>query len=206
MIGRKISVDQFMGEVERDIPFYDQSGGGVTFTGGEPLQQKEFLHEVLLACKRQNIHTVVDTSGYTSWGTLRSILPLVDLFLYDVKHMDAKKHKQYTGVSNERILENLRNLSGAGACVRVRIPLIPGINDSDENLTECGEFLAGLPRLEGVEIMPYHEIGAVKYQNLGMHNKMGHTQLPSGELIDHSEEVFTKFGLRVFKRILGRNL
>ncbi len=146
MIGREMTIDQLMAEIERDIPFYDQSEGGVTFTGGEPMHQREFLEETLLACKEQQIHTTVDTSGYSSWENFRVIHPSVDLFLYDLKLMDAGKHKKYTSVSNRLILNNLQKLSSVRAHIIVRIPLIPGINDDDENLEVCGSFLAAITK------------------------------------------------------------
>ncbi|HSB67265.1 MAG TPA: glycyl-radical enzyme activating protein, partial [Anaerolineales bacterium] len=155
LIGREVDVDQLMAEIERDIPFYDQSVGGVTFTGGEPLLQMKFLDEILVACKKQHIHTTVDTSGYSSWANLQTILPIVDLFLYDIKLMDATKHLKYTHVSNRRILSNLEKLSAEGASIIVRLPLIPGVNDDEENLHQCGSFLASIRNLQGVEVMPY---------------------------------------------------
>ena len=206
MIGRMISVEQLLMEIERDIPFYDQSGGGVTVTGGEPLHQMEFLRHVLQACKNQHLHTTVDTSGYTSMENLISILPLVDLFLYDVKLMDAEKHARYTSVSNRKILSNLQKISMQGASIIVRIPLIPGINDDDTNLNQSGAFLASLPHLVGVELMPYHEIGVAKYQGLGMTYKMGSTVPPTTEQISKIEALFTSYGLRVIKHPSGRVL
>jgi len=199
IIGRTMSSDTLMAEIERDIPFYDQSAGGVTFTGGEPLLQAEFLQEILFACKKQHIHTAVDTSGYTSWRNINSILPLVDLFLYDVKMMDTKKHKKYTSVFNGKVLDNLQKLSGEKTTIKVRIPLIPGVNDDDENLRLLGSYLASLPRLEGVELMPYHEIGVAKYQALGMHYQMRDTISPTDEQIAYVEELLSGYHLPVIK-------
>jgi len=204
IVGREINLDQLMIELERDIPFYDQSGGGVTFTGGEPLQQRKFLQEALMACKQQNIRTAVDTSGSTAWGNFESILPLTDLFLYDVKHMDAEKHRLYTTVSNGKILNNLQKLSNVRANIIVRIPIIPGMNDDAKNLTACGAFLADLPHLEGVELMPYHEIGVAKYQALGMLYKMGDTVPPNTQQICEIEELFINYGVKVIRHSSGR--
>jgi pyruvate formate lyase activating enzyme len=206
MIGRMISVEQLLMEIERDVPFYDQSGGGVTFTGGEPLQQMEFLRQVLQACKNLHLHTTVDTSGYTSAENLLSILPLVDLFLYDVKLMDAEKHARYTSVSNPKILSNLQKISRQGASIIVRIPLIPGINDDDNNLNQIGAFLASLPQLVGVELMPYHEIGVAKYQGLGMTYKLGSIVPPTTEQISKIEALFANYNLRVIRHPSGRVL
>jgi pyruvate formate lyase activating enzyme len=199
LVGRKVTVGQLLIEIERDIPFYDQSGGGVTFTGGEPIFQKEFLQAALIACKERKLHTVVDTSGHTAWVNLHSILSLVDLFLYDIKIMDMNKHIRYTGLSNRQILANLQNLSDAGAHLLVRIPFIPGINDDDENLVACATFLAKLPSLDGVELMPYHDIGVAKYQALGMENKLSITKSPSSERVAEAEKILLSYHLPVIK-------
>jgi pyruvate formate lyase activating enzyme len=197
MIGSRVTAAQVMAEIERDVLFYDQSGGGVTFTGGEPMLQIEFLKETLLQCKQQHIHTTVDTSGYCSWEKFRSILPLVDLFLYDVKLMDESRHKKYTAVSNKLILNNLQRLSEKGARIIVRIPLIPGINDDDENIELCASTLANLPTLEGIEVMPYHDIGTAKYKALGMEYRLENLNRPTDELISRVEEILSSHGLAV---------
>lgn len=206
IIGRKVTVSELMEEIGRDIPFYDQSGGGVTFTGGEPLLQVRFLRDALLECKKQNIHTTVDTSGQTSWSNLLSILPMVDLFLYDIKHMDADKHVIYTSTSNRKIMNNLSNLAEEKAAIIVRIPLIPGINDDEQNLVQTAMYLASLPHLQGVELMPYHEIGVAKYQALGMQYKMGETPTPTNVQITSVEDIFSSYKLPVIRHPSGRIL
>jgi pyruvate formate lyase activating enzyme len=168
MVGRTITVEELVAEVERDIPFYDQSGGGVTFTGGEPMYQLEFLHEALRACKEKGMHTVVDTSGYAAWEEFEQVRSWVDLFLYDLKIMDETRHIKYTGASNRIILDNLRGLIHAGAHVIVRIPVIPGINDDEENIDRTLAFLASLPSEVDIELLPYHTISVAKYQAMGM--------------------------------------
>ncbi len=204
VVGREVTVEQLMGEISRDIPFYDQSGGGVTFTGGEPTMQPEFLNEALQACKHAYIHTAVDTSGQVSWTNLEALLALTDLFLYDVKLMDSEKHKKYTSVSNRKILDNLQKLSEEKAKILVRVPLVPGINDDRENLERCGEFLAGLPQLEGVELMPYHAIGQAKYQSLGMEYKLEGITPPTDGQIRQAEELLAGYSLKVINHANGR--
>jgi pyruvate formate lyase activating enzyme len=206
IVGHQIDMDQLMAEILRDILFYDQSGGGVTFTGGEPLLQMDFLREALLRCKEQNIHATVDTSGYTSWANLKTLLGLVDLFLYDLKHMDAEKHKRFTGVSNLKILNNLQDLSREGATIIVRIPILPGINDDEHNLAQSAAFLASLPHLEGVELIPYHEIGVAKYQALGMQFNLADTVPPTEPRINALEDQFSQYGLKVIHHPSGRAL
>ena len=204
MVGREMSVEQLMKEVERDIPFYDQSGGGVTFTGGEPMLQPEFLLEALKASKKQLIHTTVDNSGQASWTSLQSILPYTDLFLFDVKHMDSEKHKKYTSVSNQKILANLQRLAKEQVKMIVRMPLIPGLNDDLENLQRTGEYLAGLPHLEGVELMPYHAIGVAKYQGLGMDYRLENIIPPTDDHIGEIEDLLASYSLNVIKHSNGR--
>jgi len=204
IVGRIVSVDQLMEEIERDIPFYDQSKGGVTFTGGEPMFQREFLYESLLACKKQGIHTTVDTSGHSSWEGFEMISPFVDLFLYDLKLMDKIKHQQYTAVSNQMILDNLQKLSRAKAHIIVRIPLIPSVNDDVANIELSAEFLAGLPYLDQVELMPYHEIGLDKYQALGMKYKLIDTSPDTSQHIEEIETILTHYRLPVKAHFSGR--
>jgi pyruvate formate lyase activating enzyme len=167
--GRTIGVDELLQTVERDTPFYDQSGGGVTFSGGEPLAQPEFLMAALASCGRAGIHRAVDTSGYAEADVVRRAARLADLFLYDLKVMDPEAHRRCTGVDNARILGNLRFLSEAGAEVVVRMPLVPGVNDDPANIAATGEFLAGLPRRHPVDLLPYHDTARAKYTRLGLH-------------------------------------
>ena len=199
LVGRNVTVAEVMAEIVRDVPFYDQSGGGVTFTGGEPMAQVEFLKEVLVACREQHIDATVDTSGYTSWENLCSIVPLVDLFLYDLKLMDETRHIKYTSVSNMLIINNLRKLAEMGAHIIVRIPLIPGINDDDENIRLIGSTLVRLPSLVGAEVMPYHDIGTAKYQALGMKYKLPDINSPTDEQVLRVEEMLSGYGITVIK-------
>ena len=197
LVGYPISIDPLLKEILRDVPFYDQSGGGVTFTGGEPLFQLRFLVQALQACREKHIHTAVDTCGYTSWANFKPLLPLVDLFLYDLKLMDEEKHIRYTSLSNKLILSNLQKLSGAGAHLIVRIPIIPGINDDEQNLEQCATYLAGLLQLDGVALMPYHDIGKAKYQGLGMEYRLPNTKIPTKARVTEIEELFTHNNLPV---------
>lgn len=186
--------------VEREIPFYDESRGGVTFSGGEPLMQPTFLSILLKACRAQEIHRVVDTSGFANWNVFERILEDVDLFLYDLKHMNSVRHREVTGVPNDVILENLRRLSAAGAKCIIRIPVIPGINDDEKNLLESGEFLAGLLHIEHVELMGYHDIAQAKYEALGRQYGLIETKPPTEAVMHHALEVLTSFGLNVRSR------
>ena len=196
IIGEKLTAKEIIKEIEKDLVFYEESGGGVTFSGGEPLGQSEFLESLLNCCQEKKIHTAVDTSGYISWEILNKISPKVDLFLYDLKIMDSKKHKKYTGVSNEIILENLEKLSLVHNNIFVRFPVIPGINDDYQNIKKIGEFLSSL-KIAQVNILPYHYIGKDKYRRLGRIYKLTSTQPPSEGKLAQVSAVLKKFNLNV---------
>jgi pyruvate formate lyase activating enzyme len=166
IVGQEMGVDQVMGEVERDVAFYDQSGGGVTFSGGEPLTQPDFLLALLQACREREIHTALDTCGYAAWETLDRVRGYVNLFLYDLKVMADARHRQFTGVSNERILGNLRALAEQGHEIILRVPVIPGVNDDEESIWQIGQFATSLPQLRRVDLLPYHHTAADKYERL----------------------------------------
>ena len=196
MIGKKMTIEEIIKEVEKDLVFYEESGGGVTFSGGEPLGQSEFLESLLNCCQEKKIHTAVDTSGYVSWEILSKISSKVDLFLYDLKIMDSKRHKKYTGVSNELILENLKKLSSVHNNIFVRFPVIPGINDDYQNIKEMGEFLSSL-KIAQVNLLPYHYIGVDKYRRLGMTYKLADIQPSSEEKLSKISVILRKFNLNV---------
>ena len=162
--------------------------------------QPRFLSALLQACRQQEIQTVVDTSGFANWNVLEQIREDVDLFLYDLKHMDSVRHREVTGVPNELILENLRRLSAAGAKCFVRIPLIPGINDDEKNLIESGKFLASLSHLEGVELLGYHDIAQAKYEALGREYALVDTRPPAEAEMRNAAEVLRSYGLSVVLR------
>ena len=195
--GVEMTVAEVLAEIERDVPFYDQSGGGATFSGGEPLNQRKFLAELLRECKAREVHTVVDTSGYAAWEVIDSIRGDVDLFLYDLKLMDDVRHQKFTGVSNKLILSNLRRLADNGQQIEIRIPLIPGINDDAENLEQTAAFIAELPNIIGVELMGYHDIAAAKYESLGMVYPLPNTAPPSENVMQKAAVYFENTGLNV---------
>jgi len=197
VVGREMTVLQVINEIERDTVFYEQSDGGATFTGGEPLAQPRFLLDLLSACRNRTLHTTVDTSGFAPWPILDEIRPLVDLFLYDLKLMDNTRHLQWTGVSNTDILSNLRQLSEVGSRILIRLPLIPGINDDGENLRQTGEFLASLPHVPPVELVPYHNMAEAKYAGLGRGYGMEEICPPTHEQMQAHIALLTGYGLQV---------
>ncbi len=196
-VGRAVTVDELIATIMRDRPFYQESGGGVTFSGGEPLGQPEFLLDLLHACRDRGIHTTVDTSGYAPAETIAAIAELVDLFLYDLKLIDDDAHRRYTGVTNRPILDNLRLLSDIGATVIVRVPVIPGITDSEDNIDGIARFVAALPRPYPVDLLPYHRAGIDKYARLGMPYRLADTPIPSHARMEEIAEIFLRHKLTV---------
>jgi pyruvate formate lyase activating enzyme len=165
--GRTLTVDEVLAEVERDRPFYLESQGGMTVSGGEPLHQPEFLLALMSEARARGLHTALDTSGYGPWAALDHVRPFVDLFLYDLKLVDDARHRRYTGVSNASILANLRALSAAGHRIVLRMPVLTGVNDDDDNVRAAAVLAAGLEGLERVALLPYHPLGADKYPRVG---------------------------------------
>ena len=165
--GKTYTVDELFNIIIKDKIFYETSGGGVTFSGGECLLQQDFLCEILEKCKAAGIHTAVDTAGHIHWNVFEKVLPYTDLFLYDMKAFDCNIHRKYTGVSNECILENLKKLFEAGANMWIRIPVIPGVNDTVKEMQKIKNFLTPYNPSK-IELLPYHRMGEHKYTALGM--------------------------------------
>ena len=183
---RPVSVRELMEEIEKEIVFFDESGGGVTFSGGEPLMQPVFLQSILEECKKLDLHTALDTTGYASPQHLESVMDLVDLFLYDLKLIDEERHIQYTGVSCQPILENLKRLINHQKDVTIRFPLIPSITDTEENIVELGDYLSSLNRIKTIHILPYHKTASEKYRRLHREDKMKGIEPPAAERIEAS--------------------
>jgi pyruvate formate lyase activating enzyme len=196
-VGRQLTAGELLGEIQKDIPFYDTSGGGVTFSGGEPLMQAEFLIELLKLCGAEHIHRAVDTSGYASSDTLMAVAEHSDLILYDLKVMDSGKHERFTGLPNHLILDNLRHLAGKPVDLIVRIPLIPGVNDDVQNLDCTGSFLKRLAGAVKVQILPYHDFQNAKYDRFEMPYRTGKIPLPTGDLLLKAKNRLENFGLEV---------
>lgn len=196
VIGSKMTVDEVMKEVEKDNIFYEESGGGVTFSGGEPFMQHEFLKGLLIRCKKKGIHTTVDTCGLVKSDILTEMSGLIDLFLYDLKIMDEAKHIKYTGASNNIILDNLEKLVKLRNRIFIRIPIIPGIND-DENIDATAKYLASLNGIEQINILPYHNIAMEKYKRIGEEYSLSEIKTPSDEKMNEILEKFQSYGFKV---------
>lgn len=196
--GIDYTVDALVERVCKDIPFYDKSGGGVTISGGEPLCQAEFTLEALKALKARGVHTAVDTTGYVKPEIIDAVLPYTDLFLYDLKHMDSHDHNIVVKVPNERILDNARRIAEAGGKMQIRIPLIPRFNDSEENLAATMRFCKELGEaVTMVQLLPYHNLGVMKYQRLDEDAKVMEAIPHTQERIDAMAEFCRSFGLPI---------
>ncbi|MBN1316219.1 MAG: glycyl-radical enzyme activating protein [Anaerolineales bacterium] len=197
IVGKEMTVAQVMDQIERDVAFYDQSGGGVTFSGGEPLMQPHFLLALLRACRDKEIHTAVDTCGYAAWETIDAIREYVDLFLYDLKLLDEARHREFTGVSNTGILANLIALSKRGHNIVLRVPIIPGISDDPEIIGQIGAFAAALPQVHPIDILPYHHTAQAKYARLGRTYAFPASRAPSPERMAELARVMQELDLKV---------
>ena len=197
MAGEWVTVEQIVDIIRRDTVYYKNSGGGVTFSGGEALGQPGFLAACLERCRHEGIHTAVDTSGFAQWTVFEKMLPLADLFLYDLKEMDSRKHEEMTGVGNEVILENLERIDERGSPVWVRVPLIPGYNDSSENLIKIAEFTRSLTNVEKISLLPYNGAAGAKYSFLGreygLEDLDGYTNRQKTDLL----KLFSSVGVEV---------
>lgn len=199
-VGREMTPEELLGEFRKEQIFMEESGGGVTFSGGEPLMQPDFLAETLALCKREKMHTAVDTSGFAPWSVFEKIIPHTDLFLYDLKVIDDNLHRKYTGVSNRLILENLIRLSSEKQCIRIRIPMVPEITFTPENIGACVSFLEKLPApADGVDLLPYHNTASHKYRRFGVENRFEKLEpLPREALFDVKQQFETAgFDVRI---------
>lgn len=194
VVGQRISPGDLLQTIEKDTIFYDESGGGVTLSGGEPFYQVDFLEELLPLLKEKGFHVAVDTSGYTSYAVLYHLKQFIDLFLYDVKHMDPEVHKRHTGVSNRLILENLKNLTETGVHVVLRMPFIPGVNDDEGHLQLLAEFISSL-NLKGIHLLPYHRMAVEKYRRLAKRAPFSTVVTPSLEKLKETLSYMKDHGI-----------
>jgi pyruvate formate lyase activating enzyme len=194
IIGREVTVDEVITEIEKDRIFYDESGGGATFSGGEPLMQPDFLDNLLNSCQTHDISTTLDTCGYASWEIIEKIKDKVDLFLYDLKMIDDKKHQKYTGVSVSPILSNLKKLDNDGKNIIIRFPVITGITETEENINQLAEWITKLESIKEINLLPFHKIGYSKYEKLNRENKLLNLNPPSSERLDHLVDTFRELG------------
>jgi len=199
LAGRWMSVPDVLAEVLKDELFFDESGGGITLSGGEPLMQASFVEALLVACRNRRLRTAVDTCGHAPTEVLRRVRENVDLFLYDLKLMDSDRHRQFTGVGNALILRNLKMLAEDGSAVIMRIPVIPGVNDDADNLSALSAFLLPLG-LRRIDLLPYHRIASDKYNRFHLPYTMGGVDPPTAE---HMQAIAARLGRDGFNVRIG---
>jgi pyruvate formate lyase activating enzyme len=195
--GKEVAVAEVLEEVEKDNVFYDESGGGVTFSGGEPLSQPLFLEALVDELKSRGVRTALDTSGFASREALEKVAAKVDLILFDLKLINEVKHKKYTGVSNRVILDNLRALSQFNTEICIRIPLIAGVNDDADNISGTSDFVRSLKNVGRISLLPYHKGGCQKYDRLGKVVSGDGLSSPSEERLREIHDFFEASGFAV---------
>ena len=200
IIGYEITIPELMKEINKDRLFYEQSGGGVTFSGGEPFFQEEFLLEALKRCREDHISTAIDTSGYCDSKAMLKAAETTGYFLYDIKLMDSEKHKEFCGVPNDIIIKNLELLSGTKTKILLRIPVIPTINDNMEEMSGIFEFIKGFTNIETIHLLPYHNIQTGKYEKIGKRYEL--PDIP-GDESPNMNEIMSLFNARFRTKVGG---
>ena len=196
IVGKDVTVDEIMPEILADDNFYRRSGGGVTLSGGEILGQPDFARDLLRACKEYGLHTAVESTANAPYETIEKILPYLDLYLMDIKHMDSAKHKEYTGAPNERILENAKKLATSGVELIIRTPVVPGFNDTAGEIRAISKFAATLPGVKEHHLLPYHRLGQDKYAGLERNYSLKDIEPPSQERMEYLLSVAEESGLK----------
>ena len=197
LVGEFYTVKELIEVVEKDRIFYEYSGGGVTVSGGEPSAQSDFVISFLRSCKEVLLHTALDTCGYCDWSKLETILSYTDLVLFDLKHSNVEKHRETTGVNPSLIFENLFKISDLKKPIWIRIPIILGVNDSDETIDALGEIIRKLNEVKRIDLLPYHPLGRDKYEKLGLPYCLGDINSPTGELMNELKVILRAKGLPV---------
>jgi pyruvate formate lyase activating enzyme len=195
-VGKDVTVADIMPEILADLPYYRRSGGGVTLSGGEVLAQADFAAELLKACKAAGLHTAIESTANAPFSDIEKLLPYLDLYLLDIKHMDSKKHEEYTGAPNERILENARLIARSGVELIIRTPVIPTFNDTDWEIKAIADFARSLGTAHEYHLLPYHRLGTDKYKGLGRAYALESIEPPEKERMLHLLSVAETSGLK----------
>lgn len=200
--GKEYTTEELYKEIEKDKPFYEIYGGGVTFSGGEPLTHGDELRDIAKMCKEKGISTMVESCGFAKFEGFKDALPYIDGMFMDIKHIDSEKHRELTGQGNELILENIRKISEGGMPITIRTPVVPGYNDDVENIRAIAEFVGTLPTVREYELLAYHNLGESKYKSLGRAYELHDVKIPSNEhmreLVKAANEVLAKYNKECF--------
>lgn len=197
MSGRELEVSEVMEEVIQDIDYYKNSGGGVTLSGGEVFVQADFAFEVLKQCKELGINTAIESNMNSNWETMEKVLKVTDLIMLDIKHMHSETHENWTGIINNRILENIKRLSDENISMIIRTPIIPGVNDTEESVVEIASFVSTLPNVVYYELLNFNPLGDAKYKALSIENKLEHLRPLSDERMNELKEAAKQFDIVV---------
>ena len=195
-VGRDVTAGEVFEEVERDYMYYKRSGGGLTLSGGELLTQPDFAVALLALAKDHGINTAIESTAFADFSVIQKILPHLDLYLMDIKHMDSDKHKAFTGQPNDKILENAQRIARSPVKLIIRTPVIPTFNDTEEEIRAIAKFAASLPGVEEMHLLPYHRIGTDKYKGLNRDYTLSHIEPPSKEHMEKLLDVVNSCGLR----------
>lgn len=179
LTGKLMTVDEVVEEVLRDRIFYEMSNGGVTLSGGDPVVQHDFSQAILERCKAQGLHTAIETAANCQWNDLATLLPVTDLIMMDIKHLDPNRHREVTGISNERILDNARQLAQTNKPLIIRVPVVPTVNDTPEEIGAIAQFVRSFPNLQYLELLPFHRLGESKYHALGLNYHASKLRTPT---------------------------
>ena len=198
IVGRSMTINEVIEEIQKDTLFYQNSGGGVTVTGGEPLMQADFVRELLKRSQQKGIHTAIETCGHAKWSDFKRVLQYLDLVLYDIKHMDTRRHKELTGVGNRLILQNARRIAESGKEMVIRVPIIPECDDSPENVRSIAEFARTLKGVKEIHLLPYHRLGESKYDRLGKTYQLGGIKSLDKESLAGPKEVIKSYRFEVY--------
>ncbi|MGB8453556.1 MAG: glycyl-radical enzyme activating protein [Anaerocolumna sp.] len=196
IIGKDVTVEEVMDEIKKDLPYYRRSGGGVTLSGGEALCQPEFAVALLKACQDYGIHTAMESTGFADFKVIKKYLPYLDVYLMDIKHMNSRKHDEFTTKPNELILENARKIAETGAHLIIRVPVIPTFNHTKEEIIDIAVFAKTLPGVQELHLLPYHRLGQDKYEGLGRKYTLAHLEPLSNEYMEELLEAATASGLQ----------
>ncbi len=195
-VGRDVTVEEIMPELLADVHYYRRSGGGITLSGGEILGQPDFARDLLRACKENGLHTAVESTANAPFESIEKILPYLDLYLMDIKHMDSEKHKEFTAAPNERILENAKRIADSGVELIIRTPVVPSFNDTAEEIRAISKFAATLPGVKEHHLLPYHRLGSDKYAELGRNYALKEIEPPTKERMEYLLSVAEESGLK----------
>ena len=204
LVGKEMTTNEVMQEVRRDIPYYNNSNGGVTISGGEPLVQHQFTYALLVRCKAENIHTAIETNLLQSWQRIKRILPLLNLLIFDIKTFDAELHKKWVGVSNAKVLENAQRLADTQTDIIVRTPVIPDVNDSRKEIAGICDVIKSFPNLMYYELLPFNPLGVDKYRWLGKESLLADKKHQSIEMLLPLAREAVSRGIQI--RVAGENV